>query len=109
MEHHSTMQRLIVTILGCVSIAGLNLHGAEFVLPKFRAVDIDKEVKIGYGLAIADVDGDKKPDILLADKDVVVWYQNPTWEKHVMAASLTDKDNVCIAAMDIDGDGRCEV
>ena len=36
--------------------------------PKFRAVTIDDNIQIGYGLAIADVDGDKRPDILLADK-----------------------------------------
>lgn len=76
---------------------------------KFRAVDIDTRVGIGYGLAVADVDGDRKPDILLVDKDVVAWYQNPGWEKHVIAEKLTEKDHVCIAAADIDGDGKCEI
>ena len=40
--------------------------------PKFRLQEIDK-VEIGYGLAIADVDGDGKKDILLADKTTVQW------------------------------------
>jgi hypothetical protein len=82
---------------------------AEPGVPSFRAVDIDAKVEIGYGLAIADVDGDKKPDILLADKNLIVWYQNPTWAKHVMAEKLTQRDHVCIAAADIDGDGKAEV
>ncbi len=77
--------------------------------PKFRAVDVDTKVGIGYGLAIADVDGDKKLDILLVDKDVVAWYQNPTWQKHIIAEKLTEKDHVCIAAADIDGDGKAEI
>jgi hypothetical protein len=77
--------------------------------PSFRAVDVDNKVEIGYGLAIADVDGDKKPDILLADKNLIVWYQNPTWKKHVMAEKLTPRDHVCIAAADVDGDGKAEV
>jgi hypothetical protein len=72
-------------------------------------VDIDTKIEIGYGLAIADVDGDGKPDVLLADKKQVVWYRNPAWEKFVIAENLTERDNVCIAAADIDGDGRCEV
>src|SRR4051812_23619919 len=77
--------------------------------PVFRAQDIDTQIEIGYGLAIADVDGDGKPDILLADKKQFVWYQNPTWTKHVLAENLTEHDNVCIAARDIDGDGKCEI
>lgn len=82
--------------------------------PKFTAQDIDRSVKIGYGVAIADVDGDKLPDILLADARQIRWYKNPgkrgaDWPRYVIAEELTKNDNVCIAAQDIDGDGKCEV
>ncbi len=77
--------------------------------PSFQEQLIDDQVEIGYGAALADVNGDGKTDILLADKKLIVWYENPAWTKHVMAESLTPKDNVCIAARDIDGDGKCEV
>jgi hypothetical protein len=82
--------------------------------PKFKAQDLDKNIQIGYGVAVADVDGDGKPDILLADKKQFVWYRNPgkrgaAWDKFILAEDLTEKDNVCIAARDIDGDGKCEV
>lgn len=77
--------------------------------PKFKAETIDDKVTIGYGLAIGDVDGDGKPDILLADKKQYVWYQNPTWKKHLLAENLTVQDNVCIAARDINGDGKVEI
>ncbi len=82
--------------------------GAE-AAPKFTAQDIDTQIQIGYGLAIADVDGDGKVDILLADKNQIVWYENPSWTKHVIAENLTERDHVCIAAQDIDGDGKAEV
>jgi hypothetical protein len=82
---------------------------AQSKTPTFRAEDIDTQIEIGYGLAIADVQGDGKPDILLADKKQYVWYEAPTWKKHVIAEDLTEKDNVCIAARDIDGDGKCEI
>lgn len=75
----------------------------------FRAQDVDTKVEIGYGLAIADVNGDGKKDILLADKNLITWYQNPEWTKHVIAEKLTALDHVCIAAADIDGDGKAEV
>jgi len=91
---------------------------AEPPVPQFRAVTLDDKIQIGYGLAIADVDGDKAPDVLLADKKQFVWYRNPgkdkagdpaAWTKHILAENLTVKDNVCIAAQDIDGDGKAEI
>ncbi len=82
---------------------------AEEKKPAFRPQTIDGQIEIGYNLAIADVDGDGKPDILLADAKQIVWYKNPSWTKHVIAENLTVKDNVCIAARDIDGDGKCEI
>ena len=77
--------------------------------PKFETQTIDTNVSIGYGLAIGDVDGDKKPDILLADKKQFVWYRNGDWKRFIMVDNLTASDNVCIAARDIDGDGKVEV
>lgn len=76
---------------------------------QFRAQTIDAELKIGYGVAIADVDGDGKPDIVLADARETRWYRNPNWQKHTLTGSLTQEDHVCIAARDIDGDQRAEI
>lgn len=77
--------------------------------PVFEQELIDDQVSIGYGLAIGDVDGDGKADILLADKKAFVWYRNGDWKKFVLAENLTEYDNVCIAARDIDGDGKVEI
>ncbi len=97
--------------------------------PTFKAEVIDPKISIGYGLATGDVDGDGQIDILLADQKEIVWYENPggrrsggqrsgdrrsgspdaAWKRHIIAANLTKRDNVCIAARDIDGDGKVEV
>lgn len=77
--------------------------------PKFESQVIDDNVEIGYGLAIGDVDGDGKDDILLADKKQFVWYRNGDWKRFVMVDNLTAADNVCIAARDINNDGKVEV
>jgi hypothetical protein len=96
--------------LGWLILTGLlpmaPARAAEF---SFRQQTVDAEIAIGYGLAVEDVDGDKRPDILLADKNQFVWYENPTWEKHVITEALTDRDHVCLAVRDIDGDGKCEI
>jgi len=85
------------------------LSGSELALPKFRTVEIDSKIAIGYAVTVADVDGDQKPDILVVDKKQIVWYRNPGWEKFVIAENLTPQDDVCIAAADINKDGKAEV
>jgi hypothetical protein len=92
-----------------VVLLPLPLWAASANLPSFKAVEIDAKIEIGYGVTVADVDGDKKPDIILADKNQIVWYQNPTWEKHIIVENLTKLDHVCIAARDLDGDGKVEL
>lgn len=99
---------LILPTLLLFSLA-LATTAAEPKLPHFRAVEIDSKIEIGYAVMVADVDGDKKPDILVVDKKQIVWYRNPTWEKFIVAENLTQLDNVCIAAADIDGDGKAEI
>src|SRR4030095_1850993 len=98
----------IAFVLAC-SFADSVVTAAVPGTRKFRPVDVDTKVEIGYGVAIADVNGDKKPDILLADKSLYVWYENPSWEKNVMAERVTKIDHVCLAAQDVDQDGKCEV
>lgn len=110
------MKTQILHLLLCGGVcAGL---AADVPEPKFRAVTIDDKIQIGYGVTVADVNGDKLPDILLADKNQIVWYQNPgadksatagSWRKHIIAENLTKLDHVCLAAADIDGDGKCEI
>jgi hypothetical protein len=97
------------SISGILLFLSVTVRGDELALPHFRAVEIDSHIEIGYAVTVADVDGDRKPDILVVDKKQIVWYRNPTWEKFVIAENLTTLDNVCIAAADLDGDGKAEV
>src|SRR5256885_6172019 len=105
----SSMKTIIFLALMLLLWRGTPASAAGLRSPTFRAIEIDSKIEIGYGLAVADVDGDGKPDILLADKKQIVWYRNPTWDKFVIAENLTKLDNVCIAAADIDGDGKAEI
>lgn len=72
--------------------------------PRFKVQEIDTGLKIGYAVITTDIDGDGKPDIVVVDQHKVVWYQNPTWQKRTILDGKTKPDNVCITAIDIDGD-----
>jgi hypothetical protein len=83
-------------------------------LPTFKTQEIDTGLKIGYAVVTTDIDGDKKPDIVVVDQHKVVWYKNPggenaEWKKYVILDGKTKPDNVCIAPIDIDGDGLPEL
>ena len=94
---------LYISILVCPTLS----QSAD--LPKFRHVTIDDKINIGYGIAIADMNADKKKDIILCDANNIAWYENPSWKKHIIVENLTQRDHVCIAVKDIDGDGKAEI
>lgn len=78
-------------------------------LPGFEARVIDPDVgKICYAVTLADVDGDQRNDVVAVTENRVVWFRNPDWKLHVIIEDQTDRDNVCIAPHDIDGDGQVD-
>ena len=86
---------------------GLPAGAAEF--PTFEAQQIDPHVgNVCYAVTTADVDGDRKPDVVAVTEDAVVWFANPSWQKRDIIRGATERDNVCIQPHDIDGDGRVD-
>jgi hypothetical protein len=80
----------------------------ESPFPKFRMQELDTSLKVGYAVLLEDVDGDGKKDIVVVDTTRVIWYQNPEWKRRTIIEGQTKADNVCIAAADIDGDGKLD-
>ncbi len=76
--------------------------------PHFRTQQIAADLTVGYAVTLADMNGDKRPDIVVVDSARVVWYENPTWQVHTLIEGQTKRDNVCIAPYDIDGDGQLD-
>ena len=75
---------------------------------RFRTQEIAADLTIGYATTLLDMNGDRRTDIVVVDADRVIWYENPSWRMHTVITGATKRDNVCIAAHDVDGDGRVD-
>jgi hypothetical protein len=82
---------------------------AALAQPSFEAKEIDKSLSVGYAVLLEDINADGKPDIVVVDTHRVVWYENPSWKRRTILEGKTERDNVCAAAHDIDGDGRLDL
>jgi hypothetical protein len=116
----SNRRRVVLSCITCAVVAALT--GAAGARPSvslpqrsestggaFTPHIIDKELTGGYQVVVADLNRDRKPDIIaLASRMTELrWYENPTWQKHVLATGLNQPINM--AAYDTDGDGIPEI
>lgn len=106
------MRKILAALLlvAPLFIAALALPAGENAKPfvSFRMQELGEKVEVGYAVLAVDVNGDGKKDIVVVDTKRVIWFENPTWKMHTIIGNLTKPDNVCIAAYDVDGDGKID-
>jgi hypothetical protein len=74
----------------------------------FRAQEIGSDLGVVYAVLTADVNNDGNEDVVAINETQAMWFENPSWQKHVILDGKTEKDNVAIAASDINGDGALD-
>lgn len=94
-------------LLTACQVADAQRGSPEFV--SFEKNTLDESMRGGYGVEVADMDGDGLTDIIaLATRPgQFAWYKNPSWEKFVI--STVADGNIDSAPLDIDGDGDMDI
>lgn len=98
------MRTLLLTILAswmATATAGEIRFEEQVIDPKIAQIAC-------YAVTSADVNVDGLPDVVAVTENRVLWYENPTWAPHVMLEDQVERDHVCIAPFDIDGDGMVD-
>jgi hypothetical protein len=76
---------------------------------EFDRTVIDANFPGTYQVEVADVNGDKKPDIIAVGGSTCAWYENPTWKKRIVTNAKQTLGIISSATADIDGDGKAEI
>lgn len=71
---------------------------------QFKEYTVSSGLKMGYQLVSADLNGDGRRDLIALDErgTEMAWFENPGWQRHVLAANIERPIN--IECYDVDGD-----
>jgi len=80
----------------------LLLHGAD---ARFREHTVATDLAGGYQVVAADLNHDGRPDLIALSTRVheLVWFENPTWERHVLVSGVTSMINCVAVGADAEG------
>ena len=106
------VQRHLTGLLAAVAIeVGVALPVAQndAIASRFTAHTITMGLTGGYQVVVADLNRDRKPDIIALASGLkeLRWYENPGWQPHVLVSGINQPINA--AAHDVDGDGIPEI
>jgi hypothetical protein len=81
----------------------------ERPLPHFREHLITRDVPGGYQVVAVDLNRDGAIDLIAVAQGMtdLVWFENPGWQRHVIASNIPSMIN--LSPWDYDGDGRPEL
>ena len=86
------------------TISGALVYGGDATV-QFRVHTIEEKIPGGYSVVVADINHDGKPDVIGVGLrgDEVAWYENPSWQRHVLVKGVSAA--LWAAAYDLHGEG----
>jgi hypothetical protein len=100
---------LALMLAGLASAILYGLAGDSEQMPRFPQQTLATDLAGGYQVVACDLNKDGKPDLIALASNMtdLVWFENPGWQRHVIASNLHKMINA--AGWDIDGDGIPEI
>jgi hypothetical protein len=86
-------------------LAVLALLNCSLMMAEFREHTIATDLKGGYQVVAADLNKDGKPDLiaLASGMTELVWFENPGWQRHVLATGISRAINIAVSEPGPDG------
>lgn len=94
-----------ILLLPCLAVS----FGTAPKTAQFRTQTVATDLKGGYQVIMVDMNADGRPDLLAvaSGSPDLVWFENPGWQRHVIATGF--KGMINVAATDTDGDRIPEI
>ena len=88
------MARFAILLLAPFLAGGQNPGGPA----RFETHTIASDLRGGYQVVAADLNHDGKPDLIALGQGMseLVWFENPTWERHVLATGVSQMVNCVV-------------
>jgi hypothetical protein len=83
--------------------------GEAAAAQEFDRVVIDDNFPGAYQVEVADVNADRRPDVIAVGGSTCAWYENPTWKKRIVTDARQTPGIISSATADFDGDGKAEI
>ena len=103
------LSSLRLIILFSSLLTACQIADAQRGFVTFTKNTLDETMQGGYGVDIADIDGDGLLDIIALSTNPgrFVWYRNPSWQRYTVTTQANS--NIATAPHDIDGDGDIDL
>src|ERR1022692_2036345 len=98
----------VVGFMGTLTSSGGASPGGALAFVR-HSLPLGAYAQVTEGNNVGDINGDGKPDVVVAGDQFLLWYQNPDWIPHLIASDDRYGAGAMVLIADVNGDGRPDV